>query len=152
MSETNNLLNRALVTVHDNRAILIRLVVGLIFLSEGIQKFIFPDALGTGRFMKIGFSQPEFWAYFTAVFEIICGLLLLLGLFTRIASIPLLIIMITAFIATKWPILMHRGFWAMAHEYRTDFAMTVLLIYLLLYGSGKNSVDYRLSKRLKQKS
>ena len=87
--------------------------------------------------MKIGFSQPEFWAYFTAVFEIICGLLLLLGLFARIASIPLLIIMITAFITTKWPILMHRGFWAMAHEYRTDFAMTVLLIYLFLYGSGK---------------
>lgn len=152
MSERNHLLNRLLITVHDNRAFLIRFVVGLIFLSEGIQKFLFPDTLGTGRFMKIGFSQPEFWAYFTGVFEIFCGLLLLLGLFTRVASIPLLIIMITAFITTKWPILIHRGFWVMAHDYRTDFAMTVLLIYLLLYGSGKNSIDYRLLKRLKQKS
>jgi putative oxidoreductase len=152
MPEKNDFFNRVLFTVHDNRSFLIRLVVGFIFLSEGIQKFLFPDTLGTGRFMKIGFSQPEFWAYFTAVFEIICGLLLLLGLFSRIASIPLLIIMITAFITTKWPILMHRGFWAMAHEYRTDFAMTVLLVYLLLYGSGKNSIDYQLLNRLKQKS
>lgn len=152
MSEKNNLLNRLLVTVHNNSALLIRLTVGLIFLSEGIQKFLFPDALGTGRFVRIGFSHAEFWAYLTAVFETASALLILPGLFTRIASIPLLIIMITAFVATKWPILMHEGFWTFAHEYRTDFAMTVLLIYLLLYGSGRISIDYRLSKRLKQKS
>ena len=53
--------------------IIIRLVVGLIFLSEGIQKFLFPELTGPGRFEKIGFDNPEFWAYFTGVFEIICG-------------------------------------------------------------------------------
>jgi uncharacterized membrane protein YphA (DoxX/SURF4 family) len=131
-------------TTNDNRIILIRLIVGLVFLTEGIQKYLFPELLGTGRFSTIGFSNPAFWAYFTGTFEIICGSLILLGLITRVASVPLIIIMITAFITTKWPILMHKGFWPMAHEYRTDFAMTLLLIYLLIYGAGKWSVDLKI--------
>jgi len=135
-------------TVNDNKIILIRLVVGLIFLSEGIQKFLFPDLLGTGRFLRIGFTNPGFWAYFTGTFEIICGTLVLLGLLTRIASIPLLIIMVTAFITTKWPILLEKGFWSMAHEYRTDFALTLSLVFLFLTGSGKWSIDSCLSDSL----
>lgn len=121
-----------------------RLAVGLIFLSEGIQKFIRPEEVGAGRFAKIGFSDPLFWANFTASFEIVCGLLVLLGLLTRLATIPLLIIMITAFVTTKWPILIGKGFWAMAHEYRTDFAMTMLLIFLLRYGGGNRSLDLKI--------
>lgn len=122
-------------------AIIPRLIVGLVFLSEGIQKFIYPESVGTGRFIKIGFSNPEFWANFTGAFEIICGLLILLGLLTRLASIPLLIIMLVALVKTKIPILMDKGFWSMAHEYRTDFAMTLLLIFLLCYGGGRFSLD-----------
>lgn len=133
-------------SVKDNRVILIRLIVGLIFLTEGIQKFLFPELLGAGRFEKIGFSDPAFWAAFTGTFEIICGALVLLGLMTRLASIPLLIIMITAFITTKWPLLVSKGFWTFSHEYRTDFAMTLLLIYLLIYGAGKWSADSKLFK------
>ncbi len=136
-------------TVSDHRTLLPRLIVGLIFLSEGIQKFLFPELVGTGRFEKIGFSEPEFWAYFVATFEIICGSLVLLGLLIRLASIPLFIIMVTAFITTKVPILMNEGFWRMAHEYRTDFAMTLLLIYLFIYGAGKCSVDSIIYKPLK---
>ena len=136
-------------TGDDNKVILIRIIVGLIFLSEGIQKYLFPDLLGTVRFEKIGFSDPAFWAYFTATFEIICSSLILIGLLTRIAAFPLIIIMITAFITTKWPILVDKGFWAMAHEYRTDFAMTMLLIYLLIYGSGSWSIDSKINKSLK---
>lgn len=132
-------------TEDDNRAILIRLVVGLVFLTEGIQKYLFPDLLGTGRFLTIGFSNPAFWAYFTGTFEILCGTLVILGLFTRLASIPLIIIMITAFITTKIPILVHKGVWPWAHEYRTDFAMTLLLIYLLIYGAGRWSLDSKIT-------
>jgi uncharacterized membrane protein YphA (DoxX/SURF4 family) len=138
--------NLILKTAYDNSKMLIRLVVGLVFLTEGIQKFLFPDLLGTGRFMKIGFSDPAFWAYFTGTFEIVCGSLVLLGCMIRLASIPLLIIMITAFITTKWPLLITKGFWVFAHEYRTDFAMTLLLVWLLIYGSGKWSVDSKLYK------
>ena len=132
-------------TIDDNRAVLVRLVVGLIFLTEGIQKYLFPQLLGTGRFLTIGFSNPSFWAYFTGTFEIICGSLILLGLITRLASVPLIIIMITAFVTTKWPILISKGFWPWAHEYRTDFAMTLLLIYLLIYGSGNWSLDSKIT-------
>jgi uncharacterized membrane protein YphA (DoxX/SURF4 family) len=124
--------------------IICRLIVGLIFISEGFQKFLYPDTIGTGRFAKIGFTNPSFWAHFTASFEILCGLLILLGLFTRLAAIPLLIIMTVAFITTKWPILIDKGFWTMAHEYRTDFAMTMLLIFMLIYGGGKRSLDLKI--------
>ena len=127
--------------MEDKKVIIIRIVVGLIFLTEGIQKVLFPDLLGPGRFEKIGFSDPAFWAYFTATFEIVCSSMILLGLIIRIASIPLLIIMATAFVTTKLPILIDKGFWVMAHEYRTDFAMTMLLIFLLISGSGKWSFD-----------
>ncbi len=136
-------------SVSDNRSLLPRTIVGLIFLSEGTQKYLFPELFGTGRFEKIGFSDPAFWAYLVAAFEVICGSLVLLGLFTRLAAIPLFTIMMTAFITTKWPILIDNGFWKMAHEYRTDFAMTMLLAYLFIYGAGKWSVDsiiYKLSK------
>jgi uncharacterized membrane protein YphA (DoxX/SURF4 family) len=125
--------------------LLIRLAVGLIFLSEGIQKYLYPDLLGTGRFEKIGFAHPSFWACFTGTFEIFCGILILLGLLTRLAVIPLLIIMLVAFITTKYPLLVDKGFWAMSHDYRTDFAMTLLLIYLLIYGGGNYSIDEKLS-------
>lgn len=122
-----------------------RLVVGLIFLSEGIQKYVTPDITGTGRFTKIGFSHPAFWAYFTGTFEIVCGILILIGLLTRLAAIPLLIIMIVSFITTKYPELIEKGFWFMAHDYRTDFAMTLLLIFLLIYGGGNNSLDKNIT-------
>jgi len=146
MKTQKGFINSILYTVNNNGTLLVRLVVGLVFLTEGIQKFLFPELLGTGRFTKIGFSNPEFWAYFTGTFEIICGALVLLGLLTRVASIPLLIIMITAFLSTKWPLLIDKGIWVMAHEYRTDFAMTLLLIYLLIYGGGGCSVDIKLLK------
>jgi putative oxidoreductase len=146
MENKKNLKHLIFNTVHDNRTIIIRLIVGLIFLSEGIQKYLFPDLVGTGRFEKIGFADPAFWAYFVGTFEIICGSFVLLGLLTRLASMPLFIIMMTAFVTTKWPILIEKGFWAMVHEYRTDFAMTLLLIYLFLYGSGKWSADYKFTK------
>jgi uncharacterized membrane protein YphA (DoxX/SURF4 family) len=125
--------------------LLCRLAVGLIFLSEGLQKYITPDATGTGRFAKIGFSNPSFWAYFTGSFEIVCGILILAGLLTRLAAVLLLIIMIVAFITTKVPILADKGFWSFAHEYRTDFAMTLLIIYLLIYGGGNSSIDKKLT-------
>lgn len=122
--------------------LLCRIAVGAIFLSEGLQKYITPDA-GAGRFAKIGFSNPALWAYFTGSFEIVCGILVLIGLLTRLAAIPLFIIMLVAFATTKITILVDKGFWSFAHEYRTDFAMTLLLIHLLIYGGGNRSLDKR---------
>lgn len=140
------MINAILKTNGRNQTIIVRVIVGLVFLSEGIQKFLFPEFNGTGRFEQIGFVHAQFWAYFTATFEIICGMAVIIGLVARLASIPLFIIMLTAFVTTKWPILTEKGFWAMAHAYRTDFAMTLLLIYLMIYGAGNWSVDAKIYK------
>jgi putative oxidoreductase len=86
----------------------------------------------------------DFWALFTGCFEIGCGLLLVLGLLTRLATLPLLVVMVVAFVTTKWPELMEKGFWTMAHDGRTDFAMTLLLVFLLIYGGGRTSIDRKL--------
>ena len=146
MISKRSMKTKILTTIDNNRSILVRLIVGLIFLSEGIQKYLFPELVGTGRFLQIGFGHPAFWAYFTGTFEIVCGVFILLGLFTRLVSIPLFIIMMVAFVTTKWPILLNKGFWAMAHEYRTDFAMTLLLVYLVIYGGGRWSLDSKFFK------
>jgi uncharacterized membrane protein YphA (DoxX/SURF4 family) len=126
--------------------ILIRLMVGAVFISEGIQKFLFPDQLGVGRFIKIGLPFPEFLGYFVPSFEIVCGILVLAGLFTRLAVIPLIIIMLVAITSTKIPILLNDGFWKMAHEARTDWAMLLGSIFLLIVGAGKFSFDHYHSK------
>ena len=118
-----------------------RLVTGLVFLSEGLQKFILPDVSGNGRFEKIGFENAAFWANFTGTFEIACGICLLFGFLTRIVVVPLLVVMMVAFIKTKIPVLTDKGFWPFAHEYRTDFAMTMLLLLLLQFGGGSFSLD-----------
>ncbi|MFO8000812.1 MAG: DoxX family protein [Marinilabilia sp.] len=128
-------------TVNDNRSLIPRLIVGLVFLSEGLQKFILPEVTGAGRFEKIGFENPAFLAAFVATFEVISGALILAGAATRLAAIPILTIMITAIVTTKIPVLIDEGFWSMAHAARTDFAMMLLSIYLLIYGAGKWSLD-----------
>src|ERR1041385_4860691 len=107
-------------TTTSRAVILIRLAVGAVFLSEGIQKFLYPADLGVGRFVKIGIPAPQVMAPFVGVIEIVCGAMILVGLLTRLAAIPLIIDMLVAISTTKIPILLKSGFWAMAHEARTD--------------------------------
>lgn len=134
--------------------ILIRLAVGAVFLSEGIQKFLYPAGRGAGRFEQIGFEAPEVLASLVGGLEIVCGVLVLLGLVTRFAALPLIGIMLTALVTTKLPILLGHdlwgfqvsqlpayGFWSMAHEMRTDFAMLLGSLFLLCGGGGKCSLD-----------
>jgi len=127
--------------------ILVRVMVGWVFLSEGIQKFLFPATLGTGRFAKIGIPAPQFFGRFVGVVEIVGGVLLIVGLLTRLASIPLLIDILVAIATTKIPMLSKAGFWAMMHEARTDHCMLLGLIFLLIVGSGTRSLDARLSRQ-----
>jgi len=129
--------------------ILIRLLVGLVFLSEGIQKFLAPEANGVGRFAKIGIPHPQFFGPFTGATEIVCGILLIIGLYTRLAAVPLLVVILVAIYTTKTPILMGKGFWAAAHEGRADFCMLMGLIFLLIYGAGKYSIDSKFTRTKK---
>jgi uncharacterized membrane protein YphA (DoxX/SURF4 family) len=121
--------------------VLIRLLVGWVFVSEGMQKFVFPAALGVGRFVKIGIPAPQFFAPFVGGVEIVFGALIVVGLLTRVAAIPLLINIAVAIATTKVPMLMHEGRWKMLHEARTDFSMVLGLVFLLIVGPGRWSVD-----------
>lgn len=140
--------------------ILIRLAVGLVvFFPEGIQKLVFPDILGAGRFAKIGIPFPAIMGPFVGVVEITCGALIIVGLFTRLATIPLIITMIVALVSTKLPILLGHGvgpfslsglkrygFWSAQHEARADLTMLLGCLYLFIVGSGRWSIDRALDR------
>jgi len=127
--------------------VFIRLAVGLIFFTQGILKFADPS-MGILRFARIGFPCPAFTAHFVGTFEIACGFLVLIGLFARLASIPLLIVILTAIATTKIPELLHpnQGFWFMVSDARTDFAMTMALLFLISVGAGSWSFDVWFSQ------
>ena len=124
--------------------LLIRLAVGLIFFTQGILKFIDPN-MGVARFTRIGFPHPNFTAHFVGTFEIVCGICVLLGLWTRVTAVPLLIVIITAIATTKVPELFRasQGFWFMISDARTDFAMLCSLLFLISAGGGAWSLDAR---------
>jgi uncharacterized membrane protein YphA (DoxX/SURF4 family) len=151
----------ALLATHAPRAtVLVRLMVGAVFLTEGVQKFLYPAEVGAGRFARIGIPNPEIMGPLVGAVESVCGALVLLGLFTRVAVLPLLGVMAVAFVTTKLPILLghdlgpfrvrelpYYGFWGFAHETRTDFSMIVGSLFLLLVGAGPWSLDARLAAR-----
>lgn len=125
----------------------IRLAVGLIFLTQGILKYIDPN-MGVNRFAKIGFAHPYFTAHFVGTFEIVCGFLILVGMLTRIAAIPLLVVICTAIATTKIPELSrpNQGVWFMISDARTDFAMLMSLLFLFGAGAGSWSFDARFDR------
>lgn len=147
-------MKRYFTTAPDKTVILIRFLVGLVFFTEGLQKFIYPALRGPGRFEAIGIPFPEFLGYMVGGLEVACGLLILAGFLTRIASLPLIAIMLVALFTTKLPILIGTGFWgfslrslenygllSMLHESRNDLAMLIGSIFLLIKGGGYWSFD-----------
>ncbi len=153
-------MSRLLRTSTPRAVILIRLLVGAVFLTEGIQKFLFPGELGVGRFAKIGIPWPDVSAPFVGAAETICGALLIVGLLTRAAAAVLLIDISVAIISTKVPILLGHGFgpfslpklprygfWSMAHEARVDFSMWLGSLFLVITGGGRLSLDVLLARR-----
>lgn len=149
--------------------LLIRLALAGVFIPEGIQKLIHPDLLGAGRFLKMGIPYSEFTGPLVGWVEIICGSLILLGLLTRLAAMPLIITMLVAIVATKIPIWMGSdwvvtenitfhlrelktyGFWSFLHETRLDWAMLMGACYLLAVGSGQWSLDTLVYRHLTQR-
>jgi putative oxidoreductase len=155
-------LQNLLKTTAPGATVLVRVIVGWVFLSEGILKFLLPDALGIGRFTQIGIPAPQFMGPFVGVVEIVCGALLIVGLLTRLAALPLLINISVAILSTKVPILLGHGywmftlsklprygFWSMMHEARTDFSMWMGLVFLLIVGAGSISFDALMTRTTK---
>jgi uncharacterized membrane protein YphA (DoxX/SURF4 family) len=134
-------------TESSRSILLVRIAVGLIFFTQGILKYIDPN-MGVVRFTRIGFTHPYFTAHFVGAFEVLCGLLVLLGLWTRLVSIPLLIVIATAIATTKVPELFraNQGLWYMVSDARTDFAMFCCLLFLISVGGGSWSLDARSAR------
>lgn len=143
---------RSIRTDNAPTTILIRLMVGTVFLSEGIQKFLFPAIRGAGRFEKIGLPSPETLGPLVGGFEILCGTLILLGFLTRWASVPLIVIMVVAMATTKAEIFINEGFWEMMHAARTDFAMFLGSLFLFIKGGGRWSADRQISGSVRKYS
>jgi putative oxidoreductase len=127
--------------------LVVRLLAGAVFFAEGIKKFMFPADWGVGRFEKIGIIFPSLSAPFVGVVETVCGLLLIIGLFTRPAAPLLLIDISVALLTTKLPILIHKGFWPAEAEARADYSMFMSTLFLLIIGGGITSLDAWWAKR-----
>ncbi|MDR3608929.1 MAG: DoxX family protein [Ignavibacteriaceae bacterium] len=140
------MLKKIIRTDSAKATVLIRFIVGAVFFTEGIQKFLFPDVLGVGRFIKIGIIYPAFFAPFVGVVEIIAGGLLIIGLLTRIDALLLLINISVAIITTKIPML-HNSFWTFLHEARVDFCMFFGTLFFLIKGGGYWSFDFLFHRK-----
>ncbi|MGO9112496.1 MAG: DoxX family membrane protein [Thermoguttaceae bacterium] len=133
---------------------LIRLIAGGTLFSEGILEFLFADDPGVGRFVTIGIPCSEVMAPFFGICEIGCGALLLLGLLTRLAAISMIVNILVAILTTKehsfWmfnlPNVNSDGFRSMVYEARTEFAMLLSGIFLLIVGAGRFSIDALLAE------
>ncbi len=152
-------IRRSIDTQAPAAVVLVRLLVGAVFLCEGILKFMQPLALGAGRFEKIGIPAPEVMGPFVGACEVVFGGLVVLGLLTRLSALVLLVNISVAILSTKVPILLghgfwlfsvaslpHYGFWAMAHEARTDFCMWMASLFLAIVGAGTISLDYAITR------
>jgi uncharacterized membrane protein YphA (DoxX/SURF4 family) len=140
--------------------ILLRLMAGGVFFWEGILKFVYTNQ-GVGRFTKLGFPFPEMTANFVATTEIVGGLFLLFGLFTRFAAFYFIAEMIVAILSTKIslyfgtsplplpPAPPQVGIWAVMHEIRSDYAQLLTCVFLLLEGAGRKSLDAVLRQKHK---
>jgi uncharacterized membrane protein YphA (DoxX/SURF4 family) len=135
-------------------------MVGVVFASEGIGKFLYAGAQGAGRFARIGIPAPELMGPFVGAVETVCGSLILLGLGTRLAALPLIIDMLVALASTKLPILFGHGYWIFAHtfapkaglwaflhESRTDLAMLCGATFLAIVGADRCSLDALVARR-----
>ena len=136
--------------------LIIRFMVGSVFSWEGILKFVYVNQ-GVGRFTKLGFLFPETMAHVIATGEILGGVLLILGLFTRAVALYFIAQMIVAVLSTKIslylgtsplplpPVPPKIGIWALLHEIRPDFAQILCCLFLAIEGAGRRSLDFKIT-------
>jgi len=137
--------------------LLVRLAVGGVFLSSGLMKLLFENH-GPARFARIGLPAAAQLATFVGAVEVLCGVLVALGLFVRLAALPLAIDMVVAIATTKLPLLFgpgpepvaavpKTGFLIFAYQARLDVTMLLSCAFLVAVGAGLWSLDALRSRR-----
>jgi uncharacterized membrane protein YphA (DoxX/SURF4 family) len=129
----------------DLPMILIRAMVGLVFLTEGILKFVRPHELGVEQFGALGIPFPQVLAPLVAVLEIAGGLAVALGIYAGDAALGLLVLAVGALVTTKLPVLLGRplgpfvpttlayyGWGSFLHEARVDLCMLLGTLAVLI--------------------
>ena len=103
-------------------------------------------------------------ATFTAVLEIVGGILLITGLFTRLISIPFIVEMLVAMLTTKIAMYLgtsplplppappRTGLWAVLHEIRSEYAQLMSAIFLMIAGPGPWSIDALLARKRRSRA
>ncbi|PJZ47510.1 DoxX family protein [Leptospira saintgironsiae] len=139
--------------------VIIRILVGGVFIWEGIIKFLFVNQ-GIGRFTKLGFMHPEMTASFIGGLEILGGTMLVLGILTKPLSFVFIIQMLVAMYLTKLPLLFGTsplmppqappifGIWAVLHEIRSEYSQLLGCLFLYLSGPGHFAFDSVLKRRI----
>lgn len=119
-----------------------RLTLGWVFLLSGWGKLHhLPEVIEF--FRSLGIPAPEIQAPFAAGVELVCGGLLLLGLFSRLASVPLVVVMVVAIATARREELTSMG----ALFGFIEFLYIVLLLYIAIEGPGALSLDALQARR-----
>ncbi|MBI1805994.1 MAG: DoxX family protein [Ignavibacteria bacterium] len=132
-------------------ALLLRLALGYIFIPHGYQKlFKEPGPKGVAGFFKnIGVPAPLFFAYVVGSVEFFGGILLILGLLTRVAALLIVINMFIAIVKVKYKTglisKVMEGGWVGGYE--LDLALVTMALVLVVFGSGKFSIDFVVLKQ-----
>jgi putative oxidoreductase len=120
-----------------------RLAVGLVFMSTGWGKVHNIEKV-TGFFTTLGIPAPHFQAILVGYSELLCGTALVVGLLTRLATIPLIVSMIVAILTAKLPDL-HNVFDLVGFD---EFTYLVVLVMIAILGPGSFALDAILVRRL----
>ncbi len=127
--------------------IFLRIAVGLVFILAGLRKFLEPAEMGAGRFAEMGLPAAGFLGPFVGLCELLGGIGVLLGLYTRLAAIPLAVTMVFAIYLTKLPQFAENGLVSALHSMRLDAVLLFACIYLIYAGSGTWALDRKFRKK-----
>jgi putative oxidoreductase len=128
---------------------LLRIAVGLILIPHGCQK-LFGWFGGTGYarmaqiFESTGFKPGALWLAPVVFTELVCGLLLVPGLFTRFAALALTIFMLTA----VWSLSLRKGFFWTAGGSEYSLLLLAAALIFLIKGGGEFSLDRKIGKEV----
>jgi putative oxidoreductase len=149
LSKEDLMLDGLIGTHHSFAALVLRLIVGYIFVSHGHQKLFKKDfgPKGFAGFLKnLNIPFPLFFSYVTGTVEFFGGVLLILGLLTRLDALLIAIVLIVAMWKVKFKTglltKVMEGGWAGGYE--LDLALFAVAIVLLISGGGTFSLDYLL--------